>query len=97
LSEEGDRPPLRRSLLDPVVLAAVLGLIGGAGTISLYAANERTRQTMGLAAERERARCDRAFAFLQDEALNPRLEQDDEFYRSQRRIAIRCSLERKTP
>jgi hypothetical protein len=79
------------------VLAALIGLIGGAGTISLNAGSERARQAAGLAAEREKAKCDRAFGFLQDEALNPRLEQDDEFYRSQRRIAIRCSYERQRP
>ena len=41
--------------------------------------------------DRSDAKCDRAFAFLQDESINPKLEQDDAFYQVQRSIAVHCS------
>ena len=74
---------LRRSLLDPVVIAGVLTVAGGivSGLIST---------NRGF--ERDQARCDRAFAFLQDEAISPKLAVDDGFYRTQLAIAQRCSL-----
>ena len=73
-----------RSLFDPLVLAAVVGLLGGIGTTLVGRGLDRE-------AEREKAMCERAFAFLQDEAINPSLEQDDGFYRLQLGVAGRCS------
>jgi hypothetical protein len=83
-ARQRQRPSLRRSLLDPIVVAAILGSV--AGTITTLAGTGRDHDF-----EREQKRCERAFAFLQDEAVNPRLSVDDEFYQSQRVIADRCS------
>lgn len=88
---------VRHSLFDPLVIAAIVGLLGGGVTLTITSEDAQDRHRAELAAQQQKATCDRAFAFLQDEAINPRLEKDDAFYQSQRRIAERCSIERKTP
>jgi hypothetical protein len=74
----------RNSLLDPIVVAAFLGLIGAG--IGAAFTNNRTQNL-----EATRAKCERAFAFLQDEAVNSRLESDNAFYQMQHGIAVHCS------
>ena len=82
--DASNRRGLRRSLSDPLVLAAFVGVIGAiAGTLITSARPS--------AIDRDYARCDRAFAFLQDEAVNPRMREDLGFYQMQREIAVRCS------
>ncbi|MBA4747366.1 MAG: hypothetical protein H2056_01500 [Sphingopyxis sp.] len=49
------------------------------------------RHSAEMQAKKDEGICNRAFDFLQDEAVNPRLEKDDAFYKSQREIAERCS------
>ncbi len=77
------RLSLRRSLVDPVVIAAAVALGGSVVTAFL---------TIDRSFEADQKRCDRAFAFLQDETISPRLEINDGFYRSQLAIAQGCSL-----
>ena len=72
-----------RSLLDPVVIAAAVAL--GGSVVSALLNFDRSF-------EHDQNRCTRAFAFLQDEAINPRLQNDEAFYRSQLALAQRCSL-----
>jgi hypothetical protein len=95
--EKGDPNPPRSSIFDPVVIAALVGLLGGGVTLTLTSDDARERQQIELAEKREQAKCDRAFAFLQDHEVSPKLEKDDAFYQSQRKIADHCSLERKKP
>ena len=80
---KSDLPGILRSLVDPLVLAAIVGLAGSI-VVSLLTSNHTF--------DRDQSRCARAFAFLQDEAVNPMLERDDVFYRSQLAIAQRCNL-----
>ena len=84
---------VRRSLVDPVVIVAIFGLLGGAISLAVTTEDAKSRLMAQLAASREQAICDRAFAFLQDEAISPKLLADVAFYQSQRRIAERCSAE----
>jgi indole-3-glycerol phosphate synthase len=74
---------LFRSLVDPLVQAALVRLAGSI-VVSLLTSDHTF--------DRDQSRCTRAFAFLQDEAVNPMLEKDDVFYRSQLAIAQRCNL-----
>jgi hypothetical protein len=78
-TSRNSRPSLRRSLIDPVVIAAIVGVIGA------------VLGALATSFDRSDAKCDRAFAFLQDESVNPKLENDDAFYQMQRRIAENCS------
>ena len=79
-----DVPSLGRSLVDPVVVAAFVGMVGAViGALVTYWGTPRIAQPD--------PRCDRAFAFLQDESVNPRLENDNGFYRMQIGIAVQCS------
>ncbi len=70
-------------MLDPVVIAAAVAL--GGSLVSAVLNLDRSF-------EHEQSRCARAFAFLQDEAINPNLQKDEAFYRVQLAIARRCSL-----
>jgi hypothetical protein len=90
LSEARLRPSLRRALLDPIVIAALLGLVGGAVTGLIGTGRNN-------AFERNEKRCERAYAFLQDESVNTRLQGDEEFFRVQRAIALECTTERAKP
>lgn len=84
MSDERRRISLRGTLLDPIVLAAILGVTGGAVSAIMGTGRDHSF-------EREQKRCERAFTFLQDEDVNPRLARDEAFYRAQRTIAARCS------
>ena len=88
VADSGNHAPkvltsLRNSLLDPIVLAAAVAF--GASVASALLNLDRSF-------DHDQNRCSRAFTFLQDEAINPKLETNDEFYRSQLAIAQRCNL-----
>lgn len=79
-----DTRRLRSVLSDPVFLAAIVAMIGGVtGALITMIGNSGFEQA--------NARCERAFAFLQDEAANPRMNSDVEFFTMQRNIALHCS------
>ena len=86
-----DRLSLRRSLYDPVVLAAFMGLVGGGVTLGTGRVFDDAQRREQLRFEKQEAVCKRAFDFLQDEAVNPKLSNDETFYQKQYAIAQRCS------
>lgn len=74
-----------------MVIAAIVGLLGGGIRVRVSSEDAQRRHAAELDAKQREAVCDRAFAFLQDDKLHPKLESDDGFYQTQRQIADRCS------
>ena len=96
-SDNGKAVNVRKSLFDPIVIAAILGLLGGGVTVTVSSEDAQRRHEAELSAEKREGICNRAFAFLQDEDVSPKLEQDNAFYQLQLKIAERCSAEGKKP
>jgi hypothetical protein len=95
---QGSSPAkVRNSLFDPVVIAAILGILGGGVTVTVSGEDAQRRHEAELSTQKREGQCNRAFAFLQDEEANPKLELDDAFYQQQRRIADSCSAEGRKP
>ena len=83
-------PPTRRSIFDPVVLAAIVGLLSGTGIKIADELGESDRVRIESVAQAEKARCERAYGYLQDDTLHTKSQQDDEFYQMNRNAAMKC-------
>ncbi len=86
------KPHVRRSIYDPLVLAAIVGLVSGTGIKVADEIGQSDRGRVEAIAKAEEGDCDRAYRYVQEAANDPKLRADEEFYQLNRETAKRCAM-----